>query len=200
MHSSSTLARFAQASSLIALLATAACADQRLGAPGQAPPLETMRTSGDAATVAQCTFAAMQAADECDSIDYGLGITTNEVTKAVNLTCYNVTPAAVSAGAAFGLIGILVGAAVGEKEPVGENNKRPPLYTAVFEDVATNDVKVSFWVRTTADGPEYYTAKIKTAIDKCQGQTAQSAPVPTPAVPATPAPAVPVDTAVKPAS
>lgn len=181
--------------SIAALVATGACAEKRLGAPGQAPPLETMRLSGSPKAVAECTMATMQAADECDDIDSGLGVTTNEVTKTVQLTCYNVTPAAVSAGAAFGLIGVLVGAAIGEKEQVGESNKRPPYYTVQLKETAPKDLEAGFWVATSMDGPESRIAKLKSYLGKCDGQVAeaQPAPVATPAPAAAPAPAaVPV--------
>lgn len=169
-----------------ALLATTACADKRLGAPGQAPPLETMRLKGSPQAVAECTKATLEAADDCSSIDYGLGITTNEVTKAVQLTCYNVTSTAVAAGgAAFGILGVLVGAAVGEKEKVGESNKRPPLYTVQLKEVAPKDIEAGFWVTKTMDGPEFYIGKLKTALGKCDGQVAEAQPAPV----ATPAPA-----------
>lgn len=169
--------------SVAALVATGACADKRLGAPGQAPPLETMRLSGTPKAVAECTMATMQAADECDDIDSGLGITTNEVTKAVQLTCYNVTPAAVSAGAAFGLIGVLVGAAIGEKETVGESNKRPPYYTVQLKETAPKDLEAGFWVATSMDGPESKIAKLKSYLGKCNGQVGE--PAAAPVIPAT---------------
>ncbi|PWR22578.1 hypothetical protein [Zavarzinia aquatilis] len=161
-----------------ALMATAACADKRLGAPGQAPPLDTMSLSGTPKAVAECTMAAMQAADECDDIDSGLGITTNEVTKTVQLTCYNVTPAAVSAGAAFGILGVLIGAAVGEKEKVGESNKRPPYYTVQLKETSPKAVEAGFWVATSIDGPESRIAKLKSYLGKCDGQMAEAPPAP----------------------
>lgn len=177
--------------SIAALVATGACADKRLGAPGQAPPLETMHLSGSPRAVAECTMATMQAADECDDIDSGLGITTNEVTKAVQLTCYNVTSTAISAGgAAFGLIGVLIGAAVGEKERVGESNKRPPYYTVQLKETAPKALEAGFWVATSMSGPEEKIAKLKSYLGKCDGQVAEAQPEPivAPAPPATPAP------------
>ncbi|MCW0182884.1 MAG: hypothetical protein OJI70_14010 [Zavarzinia sp.] len=183
--------------SVAALVATGACADKRLGAPGQAPPLETMRLSGTPKAVAECTMATMQAADECDDIDSGLGITTNEVTKAVQLTCYNVTSTAVSTGgAAFGLIGVLIGAAVGEKEKVGESNKRPPYYTVLLKETAPKALEAGFWVATSIDGPESRIAKLKSYLGKCDGQMAEAKPDPIVA----PAPPAPVAGPVSPAN
>lgn len=162
-----------------------ACADKRLGAPGQAPPLQTTTVKGDPYPVAQCTMDNLRAAKECDSIDFGLGLSANAVTQAINLTCYNVTPTAVQAGAAFGLIGVLIGAAVGEKEAADPSNKRPPAYTAVFEQAGAGVVKIGFWVAKSMEGPEYYIDKVKTAMATCDGKMA------TPTVPAFAPPSVP---------
>ncbi|MCF4165487.1 hypothetical protein L2U69_07520 [Zavarzinia compransoris] len=175
---------------LVAGLAVGGCAEKRLGAPGQAPPLETMAMKGEPLAVAQCTLQHMQEADECDTIDWGLGVTSDEVTGASRLTCYNVTPSAVAVGAAFGLIGVLVGAAVGEKEDVGESNKRPPRYTAVFKPVGPGEIETSFWVATTMEGPEHYIGILKTAMAPCDGAGLE----PAAATGATPMPATPTGT------
>ncbi|MFA5120562.1 hypothetical protein [Zavarzinia sp.] len=185
---------------VVAALALSACA-QRLGAPGQAPPLDTMQMTGTAKPVAQCTMEALTAAGTCADIDYKLGLSTNDVTGAVSLTCYNITPAAASAGAMFGLVGVLVGYAVGTEAPADETNKRPPRFTTVLQQTKPDALDVSFWVHTSVSGPESSIADIKTALKTCEGKgLTVAAPAPAaPAPGASPAPAA-ASAPVKPAS
>lgn len=153
----------------LAVVLLGGCAEKRLGAPGQAPPLETMALTGEPMAVAQCAMTALQADGECDNFEWGLGVTRDEVTGAAKLTCYNVTPKAAAVGASLGIIGVLFGAAVDEKVPVGEGNRRPPLFTAVLKPVAPDAIEASFWVASRLEGPDGYLAAMKKALGHCEG-------------------------------
>jgi len=182
---------------ILALAATSACAT-RPGAPGTTPPLDTLKLTGSPQPVAECAKTVLQKADECDSLDFGLGVTVQAAEKSARLTCYVVTPTAASVGALFGVVGVLVGAAVGTKQPADETNTTPPRYTVVLSEVEPQKIDAKFWVATALDSPDTTIRVLKAALNGC---STPAAPPTSPAVlPSTPAtsPTVPPPAAAKP--
>lgn len=168
------------------LLASGACTTPP-GAPGTTPALTSLRLNGSPEPLAQCAKTVLQKANECDNIDYGLGVTTQPADKTAKLTCYVVTPPAVAAGAMFGVIGVLVAAAVGEKRPADETNTVPPRYTALLTQLDEQTADAQFWV--AENDPKETLDVLKAALTGCSAPAAAAPATAATAVPSAPVPA-----------
>jgi hypothetical protein len=166
-------------------LTAAGCTRDRLrsGAPGLAPPLETVQLSGAPVPIAKCAVAILDAAGTCDDLDYGLGVEIGADGRSANLICYNTTPGAVEfvSGMGGGLIPILIAHAMDDDQPKDSSNTKPPRYTAVLTEAAPQLTVAEVWALPSMFGDEYYLGELKKALSSCSAVRAEKAPVSAPA-------------------